>query len=157
MTPGTQSGPSRVPPAPPTGLNPSPPITKDKDLTATVPAAREPALTQPPSPATPPPPPAEGDRYTALAYLAGGITPEEAAARAGTISGWVARRTSDGLQLLTADDLTVRYLEVMLDELAAERHARAVRLAADMKALAGEGWTRETARAALALPEPVAA
>lgn len=125
-------------------------------MTSTVPAAREPVLDQPPKPASPPQVP-EGDRYTALAYLAGGVTPEEAAARVGTISGWVARRTSEGLQLLTADDLTVRYLEVMLDELAAERRDRAVRLAADMTALVGEGWTRETARAALALPEPVAA
>lgn len=124
-------------------------------MTSTV-AGEHPMLTEPPDPAKPPQVP-EGDRYTALAYLAGGITPEEAAAKVGTISGWVARRTDEGLQLLTGDELTVRYLEVMLDELAAERRDRAVRLAADMTALVGEGWTRETARAALALTEPVAA
>jgi hypothetical protein len=86
--------------------------------------------------------------------MAGGVTPAEAAARVGSITGWVARRTSDGLELQTDDERLVRYLEVMLDELAADRHARAVRLAADMTALAGEGWTQETARAALSLPEP---
>jgi hypothetical protein len=66
----------------------------------------------------------------------------------------VARRTSGGLQLLTGDERLVRYLEVMLDELAAERADRAVRLAADMAALEAEGWTPESARAALGLAAP---
>jgi len=109
----------------------------------------EPALTPPPDPARPPEVPG-GDRFTALCWIAGGITPEQASARAGSISGWVARRTSGGLHLLTADEQVVRYLEVMLDELAAERLARAARLAADMAELDAEGWTPERARAALA-------
>lgn len=119
----------------------------------TITRAENPVLDKPPPPAKPPQIPG-GDRYTALCWIAGGVTAGEASARAGSITGWVARRTSDGLELQTDDDQLVRYLEVMLDELAAERRDRAVRLAADMAALAGEGWTQETARAALALPEP---
>jgi hypothetical protein len=116
-----------------TGLNPSPPITKDKDLTATVPAAREPALTQPPSPATPPPPPAEGDKYVALAWIMGGRNSADTAAH-------FARLARTAPESVSAGDAS-----------------RRARLVAAMAELEGEGWTRETARAALALTEPVAA
>lgn len=121
-------------------------------MTSTV-AGEHPMLTEPPDPAKPPQVPG-GGRYTALCYLAGGRTPADASAMAGSITGWVARRTDSGLQIQAEDERLVRYLEVMLDELAADRRDRAVRLAADMAALTGEGWTQETARAALALPEP---
>lgn len=115
--------------------------------------AEHPVLTPPPNPASPPEVP-EGDRFVALAWLAGGRTPADAAARADTITGWVARRTDGDLQVRSDDERLVRYLEVMLDEVAAERAAAATRLAADMAELEAQGWTRETARAALCLPEP---
>lgn len=122
-------------------------------MSETLTRAENPVLDQPPSPAKPPEIPG-GDRYTALCWIAGGVTPTEASARAGSITGWVARRTDSGLQIQAEDERLVRYLEVMLDELAADRRDRAVRLAADMTALKAEGWTQETARAALSLPEP---
>jgi len=121
-------------------------------MNVTVPAAREPALTEPPSPTKPPQVP-EGDRYTALAWIMGGRTSADAAARVGTISGWVARRTADGLQL-DASEQVVRYLEVVLDEVAAERRAAAVTLARVMAELEAEGWKPEIARIALDGAEP---
>jgi acetone carboxylase gamma subunit len=68
------------------------------------------------------------------------------------ISGWVTRRTA--LEIQSEDERLVRYLEVMQDELAAERSAAAVRLAAAMAELEAQDWTPEKARAALSLPEP---
>jgi hypothetical protein len=109
-------------------------------------------LTEPPNPARPP----EDDRHTALCWIMGGRTSADAAARVGTISGWVARRTAGGLQL-DASERTVRYLEVMLDELAAERAAAAVTLARVIAELEAEGFTQETARAALLAESAVAA
>ncbi len=123
-------------------------------MNATVLADQEPALTPAPGPARPPGQPAGDDRFTALAWIAGGRTSADATARIGSITGWVARRIAGGLELQSADEATVRYLEVILDELAAERLARAEALASDMAELEADGWTQESARAALSLPEP---
>jgi hypothetical protein len=115
-------------------------------------AEQDPVLTPPPDPASFPQRPDEGDRHLALIWIMGGRTSADAAAMAESISGWVTRRTA--LEIRSEDERLVRYLEVMLDELAAERTERAVRLAADMAALEAGGWTPESARAALSLPEP---
>jgi hypothetical protein len=79
----------------------------------------------------------------------GGRTSSDAAARVTEISGWVTRRTNAGLQIEAEDERLVQYLEVVLDEVAAERRAAAVTLARVMAELKDEGWTQETAAAAL--------
>ncbi len=122
--------------------------------------AENPVLDQPPSPATPPQRPPEDDRELALIWIMGGRTSADAAAMAAGISSWAARRTSAAAgeieesaavrKIREEDERLVSYLEVMLDELAADRLAAANRLAADMAELETQGWTPEMARAALA-------
>jgi hypothetical protein len=100
-------------------------------MTSTV-AGEHPMLTEPPKPTSPPQVP-EGDKYVALAWIMGGRNSADTAAH-------FARLARSAPESVSAGD--------------ADRRAR---LVADMADLEAEGWTRETARAALALPEPVAA
>ena len=101
-------------------------------------------------PATPAEQPSDGDRELALIWIMGGRTSADAASAAartlGEISYWVARRTAE---TLSADEQLVRCLEVMLDELAAERAAAAPRLALAMAELEAQGWTQDSAREAI--------
>ncbi len=69
---------------------------------------------------------------------------------------WDARRTGEGLQVTVDDTALAALLTAVLDEGAGAAAARRARLAAAMKALEEEGWTRETARAAVLSGEAAA-
>lgn len=102
-------------------------------MSSTVPAAREPALTRPPSPATPPPPPVGDDRFVALAWIMGGRNSADTAAH-------FARLARSAPESVSAGDAS-----------------RRARLVAAMAELEAQEYTPEQARAALAQPELAAA
>jgi flagellum-specific peptidoglycan hydrolase FlgJ len=86
----------------------------------------------------------------ALRMIANGKTSAEMAARAADPSCYDHYRTAEGLRAHMGDDLA-KFITHMVpgDALAAEMNALDARLAAAMAALEGDGWTPETARAAL--------
>jgi hypothetical protein len=123
-------------------------------LNATL-AEQEPTLTPSPlRPSRPSQQPPEGDRKTALVYIAGGITPAAMAAKASDPSAWDAYRTAGGISALMRDEALGQGIAAVLgagDGLAAWMAGRAARRAALMAELEAEGWTPPRARLALGL------
>lgn len=118
----------------------------------------DPVGTPPPSPRPSRPPSVpEGDRRTALAWMAGGFTSASMAARAADPSAFDFFRTPEGIASAVGGGKLGRDVAAVLapgDGLASEMAAGAARRAVVMAELEAQGWTPETAAAALGMPAP---
>jgi hypothetical protein len=110
----------------------------------------DPVLT-PPLPARPPAPPASRDLRVALVFLADGLTSADAEARAAGPFDPAAAARSAGLVPPGSRDAG---LFAPGSEVARRMLALRASLPGRIARLEGLGWTPETARAALGLPEP---
>lgn len=116
-------------------------------------AEHEYELTPPPS-LRPPARPSGGDRWRALAWIAGGLTADDAFSRsAGLGAPW----TAEALLSVSGDMETAQSAADILSRIAGEVAEEHARLVEAMRLLEGERVTPETARAALGIPEPARA
>jgi hypothetical protein len=120
-------------------------------LNATI-ADREAVLTPPPGPSRPPYD--DGDRHLALLYIAGGLTSFAMEARAAADPRRDHAADAAAVAAAAGDEGIAPRLAVIFAATAAGEAASAARLAAAMADLERDGWTRESACAALGIPEP---
>ena len=118
----------------------------------TITRAEYPVPGQPPHPASSPQS-SDEDRLVALAWIMGGATSANTAAYFAAVSSREAHRPPENLAARVGEE-TAQLVTAMLADLAAEEADRHARLVSAIAELEDEGWTRESARAALGVPVP---